>query len=97
MRKAKPMGYVVAVLFVVMVGCGSDYEPVQPTPTLIPQPENRIRNIFTGDKDCEDFETHREAQIFYEDNGGPHSDPHMLDEDRDGIVCETLPREPTDR
>ena len=91
------MRYIILAVVIVLAGCGRDYEPIQPTPTLIPQPDNRIRNIFTGDKDCDDFKTQRDAQIFYEDNGGPHSDPHMLDEDRDGIACETLPREPTDR
>ena len=84
------MKYIVLLAVLVVVSCGTDYEPIQPTPTLIPQPENRIRNIFTGDKDCADFSTHREAQIFYEDNGGPHDDPHNLDSDRDGIACEDL-------
>jgi flagellar basal body-associated protein FliL len=42
------------------------------------------------DKDCSDFATQREAQIFYEANN-PASDPHNLDADGDGIACEWNP------
>ena len=42
------------------------------------------------DKDCSDFTTWREAQNFYEAQGGPDKDPHRLDADRDGIACEAL-------
>ena len=45
-----------------------------------------------GDLDCTThFATQQEAQAFYPANGGPASDPHLLDEDRDGIACEWLP------
>lgn len=49
--------------------------------------------LSTGgaDKDCPDFSTQREAQVFFEANGGPSDDPHNLDRDGDGRVCETLP------
>ncbi len=43
------------------------------------------------DKDCSDFRTQRQAQAFFEANGGPLSDPHNLDRDDDGRVCESLP------
>lgn len=43
-----------------------------------------------GDKDCSDFNTWRQAQNFYKRHGGPKSDPHRLDADRDGIACESL-------
>lgn len=43
------------------------------------------------DRDCPDFSTQREAQRFFESQGGPASDPHNLDRDKDGVVCETLP------
>jgi hypothetical protein len=43
-----------------------------------------------GDKDCSDFSTWRQAQNFYKKHGGPRSDPHRLDADRDGIACEEL-------
>jgi endonuclease YncB( thermonuclease family) len=45
------------------------------------------------DRDCGDFRTRREAQIFFEAAGGPDRDPHRLDSDGDGMVCEGLPWE----
>ena len=45
-----------------------------------------------GDRDCGDFASWAEAQAFYEESGGPASDPHSLDPDRDGIACESLRR-----
>lgn len=42
------------------------------------------------DRDCSDFSTQQEAQIFFEAAGGPYSDPHKLDSDGDGIACENL-------
>jgi len=42
------------------------------------------------DRDCGDFRTQREAQEFFEENGGPAKDPHSLDRDKDGRVCESL-------
>ena len=43
------------------------------------------------DKNCSDFKTQAEAQAFFEESGGPDSDLHKLDRDKDGRVCETLP------
>lgn len=43
-----------------------------------------------ADKDCADFNSWRQAQKFYKRHGGPQSDPHRLDADRDGIACEAL-------
>lgn len=43
------------------------------------------------DRDCSDFSTQRQAQLFFLNAGGPGSDPHRLDADHDGVVCETLP------
>jgi hypothetical protein len=43
------------------------------------------------DRDCADFDTQSEAQDFFYANGGPSRDPHNLDRDGDGRVCETLP------
>lgn len=42
-------------------------------------------------RDCSDFATRAEAQAFFTSQGGPADDPHHLDQDRDGIVCESLP------
>lgn len=44
----------------------------------------------TGDYDCDDFSSQREAQQFFEDEGGPASDYHNLDRDGDGLACESL-------
>jgi micrococcal nuclease len=44
-----------------------------------------------GDRDCSDFSSHREAQAFFEAEGGPGRDPHRLDGDNDGLACESLP------
>lgn len=41
------------------------------------------------DRDCSDFDTQRAAQRFF-DGAGP-GDPHRLDRDGDGVVCESLP------
>jgi Spy/CpxP family protein refolding chaperone len=42
------------------------------------------------DRDCSDFNTHRQAQHFFETHN-PRRDPHNLDGDNDGIACEDLP------
>ena len=45
----------------------------------------------SNDKDCGDFKTQSDAQEFFISQGGPSSDPHKLDRDGDGKVCESLP------
>lgn len=42
-----------------------------------------------ADKDCGDFASQKAAQIFFLNAGGPSYDPHGLDADGDGIVCES--------
>lgn len=42
------------------------------------------------DRDCGDFDTQKDAQEFYEAAGGPETDRHRLDSDRDGVACESL-------
>lgn len=41
------------------------------------------------DRACVGFATQAEAQAFYEAAGGPEQDPHRLDGEGDGIVCES--------
>ena len=42
------------------------------------------------DRDCSDFSTQAEAQVFMEASGP--GDPHRLDgNDKDGLACESLP------
>src|SRR3989344_5178786 len=43
-----------------------------------------------ADRDCGDFSSQAEAQEFFEDEGGPSSDYHGLDRDKDGIACESI-------
>ena len=43
-----------------------------------------------GDMDCGDFDTQAQAQNFF-NNHNPSADPHQLDGDGDGVVCETNP------
>lgn len=47
-----------------------------------------------GDRDCRDFATWTQAQRYYEAQGGPGMDPDGLDDNRDGVACESLPGAP---
>ena len=49
------------------------------------------RPSVANDRDCSDFSTQKEAQAFFELSGGLGRDPHKLDQDKDGVACETLP------
>ena len=74
-------------------------EPVTPTPTATFPVGTRTGeplryDPFGPDRNCGDFDTWAEAQDFYEAAGGPESDRHRLDRDRDGIVCQSLPGAP---
>lgn len=45
------------------------------------------------DRDCSDFATQEDAQEYFEENGGSASNNvDGLDNDHDGIACESLPR-----
>lgn len=41
------------------------------------------------DRDCGDFDSHEEAQAFFEANN-PDEDPHRLDANGDGVACESI-------
>ncbi len=43
-----------------------------------------------SDKDCGDFDTWADANNFFLSEGGPYSDPHRMDPDRDGLPCSSL-------
>lgn len=72
----------------------TDEQTEQPT-TEPEEPANEVDLKYDPngpDRDCGDFDTHDEAQNFYEAAGGPESDPHRLDgSDQDGVACESLP------
>jgi hypothetical protein len=70
-------------------GCHAGSRPYhchqsQSAPSLPATPQSQV----SGDRDCADFRSWREAQSFYENAG--RSDPHRLDADNDGIACEAL-------
>ena len=66
---------------------------ISPTPTapaMTPTPSGgvpRSSGAVVGDADCGDFLSHREAQLFFLENGGPIDDHYGLDTDKDGIAC----------
>lgn len=48
-----------------------------------------------GTYNCEDFDTQPQAQAYYESQGGLNgTNPADLDDDLDGVACETLPAGP---
>ena len=47
-------------------------------------------SLMLADRDCVDFPTQQAAQRFFKSAGT--GDPHGLDRDGDGIVCEWNPR-----
>ena len=67
-----------------------------PTPaaTRIPAATPIPAATAEPDRDCSDFTEWREAQAFFEAQGGPESDPHGLDRDGDGIACKSLQAAP---
>ncbi len=67
---------------------------VPPTPTPVGDDSGLTYDPFGPDRNCGDFLGWLAAQAFYESAGGPASDPHRLDADRDGIACEALPGAP---
>ena len=65
-----------------------------PVATFIPTPNGLQYDPEGPDRNCSDFERWDDAQRFYEAAGGPDSDPHRLDRDRNGVACESLPGSP---
>lgn len=59
-------------------------------PEAVPNATSLLYDPSGPDRDCADFQSQSEAQAFYEAAGGPESDPHRLDSNGDGIVCESL-------
>jgi len=71
--------------------------PTPPGTAVSPTPTSTVFSTATPsvpDRNCSDFDTWAEAQAFFESEGGPESDPHRLDNDGDGIACESLPGAP---
>jgi len=62
---------------------------MEPTASPIAPPAGYIcsSNVYN----CTDFATHAEAQAVYDACGGATNDIHRLDQDKDGVACESLP------
>lgn len=61
------------------------------TETLITPTNLKDINCSSNVYNCTDFKTHNEAQKVFEYCGGVNNDVHRLDQDKDGIACESLP------
>jgi hypothetical protein len=46
---------------------------------------------YADEYNCDDFDTQKEAQVFFEKVGGVNNDLNRLDGDNDGKACEALP------
>ena len=60
------------------------------TPTAHPSTTESC-NCMENQYDCSDFQTHTQAQDCYDHCAPLHNDIHYLDQDGDGVACETLP------
>jgi competence protein ComEC len=61
---------------------------------VAPEPGGFVNVLYDpngASRDCNNFLTQPEAQLFFEAAGGPDLDWHGLDRDHDGIACESLP------
>jgi hypothetical protein len=64
-------------------------EIVIPTPVPNPTP-TPVCDCSANTYDCRDFADQAAAQTCYEFCGGAENDIHLLDEDGDGVTCETV-------
>jgi len=62
-----------------------------PEPEIQSEPQQTSCECSSNSYNCSDFTTQNKAQSLFECCGGPNSDIHRLDKDKDGIVCESLP------
>ena len=79
------------LVLLALVGC-SERPPTAAGPTVpdtYAEPDDPALRPREGDQDCDDFDTHEQAQRFFETRGGVH-DIHGLDPDGDGLACEEL-------
>ena len=63
------------------------------TPTTTPEPTPTVEDR-SGDQNCDDFDTQKEAQDYWDSQGGEAGGPNPDDldgNDEDGVVCESLP------
>ena len=65
--------------------------PSQPAPPPPAPTSTESYDPAGPDRNCGDFSRQADAQAFFRAAGGPDRDPHRLDRDQDGVVCESLP------
>ena len=63
------------------------FVPIRPQTSQTPVP---TVTATVPKRDCDDFVTWQEVYDFFISEGGPDSDPHNLDADRDGVPCTAL-------
>ncbi len=77
--------YVICFLMVFLLwlnfSIGPEYVKIRKYPQITPG------TLVT----CKNFLTQKDAQDFFNANGGPKVDKYNLDGDKDGKVCESLP------
>ena len=68
------------------LGIWGEQEIKQEETKIISSDYDCSSNIYN----CGDFSTHAEAQSVFNECGGVSNDIHRLDQDKDGIACESL-------
>lgn len=53
---------------------------------------SNVNNFQIGKAICSNFVTQADAQQFFDNNGGINGQYAALDKDKDGVVCEGLPK-----
>ena len=73
-------------------GCASQSSTTQKQTSQSTSAPTKQQTTNTGDdKDCSDFATHDEAQAYFTSKGGsPSNNVDKLDNNHDGIACESL-------
>jgi hypothetical protein len=79
-------GYILLLPLVGLIGLGLYFATSSGVSVPFITPVQFAPSTFESDRDCQDFATRWEAQSFFQ-QAGP-GDPHHLDEDGDGLVCE---------
>lgn len=56
-------------------------------------PDGTAGAKYTNEYNCDDFATQPDAQAFFEKAGGVNGDTNRLDGDKNGVACQSLPKE----
>lgn len=72
-------------------GCQEAIQGATQVPSIQQKEASGAWTCTQNSYNCSDFSTHAEAQSAYEACGGSANDVHRLDNDGDGVACESLP------